>query len=248
MATLNLLTSSYNGKLGEAYGVTQYHKKYVKAVPFSHTPHNSLQTRCVRSFEILNRFSSTVSKYFFSYMNLSSKKMSKHNAVAKLFKPLISTHVINFSKITEVFGNTETFFVSTAEYDEDTQRFYVVIQNLSNELLYSDSVYFIGIFSNNGIFKGGITDHASSGAYRFYLNSPYDEEDFLIVLRSVKKSSRYYLFGAYTTFTKLPLISAQTLWTSRFDNPEDFTLNGTILDCSTVSFSEYNNGVLIVAT
>ena len=33
MAKINLLTSSYNGKLGETYGVIQYGKHFAKAIP-----------------------------------------------------------------------------------------------------------------------------------------------------------------------------------------------------------------------
>lgn len=40
MGFINLLTSSFEGKLGEAYGVRQYGKHFAKAIPFSHFPKN----------------------------------------------------------------------------------------------------------------------------------------------------------------------------------------------------------------
>ena len=78
MGKINLLKADYIGKVGQTYGVRQYRQSIVKATPFSHSPHNTAQTKAVRAFEKLNRFSSYVAKTFWRYLNLSDKKMYRH--------------------------------------------------------------------------------------------------------------------------------------------------------------------------
>lgn len=111
MGTINLLNASVNGKLGELYGTKQYGNSYLKAIPFSHSPHNETQEKCVRAFEKLNRFSSGIAKVFFNYMGLNNRKMLKHNAVAQLFKPIIQSKsfiINNITKIVKKDGTTKT--------------------------------------------------------------------------------------------------------------------------------------------
>lgn len=102
MGEINILTASFNGKLGELYGTKQFGEKLVKAIPFSHAPHSKTQKNSFTAFACLNRFSSGIAKQFFSYMGLSNKKMLKHNAVANLFKPCVQNHVFNISNLADV--------------------------------------------------------------------------------------------------------------------------------------------------
>ena len=54
MATVNLLTASFDGKLGETYGAKWKSTHTIKAIPFSHAPHGEKATNAVRAFEKLN--------------------------------------------------------------------------------------------------------------------------------------------------------------------------------------------------
>lgn len=116
MGKINLLTSSFEGKLGELYGTKQYGNHYLKAIPFSHTPHSESQKNAFSAFGCLNRFSSGVAKAFFPYLGLKNKTMLKHNAVAQLFKPCVSGHVFNITNLTQIIKpdssvNLETFTI-----------------------------------------------------------------------------------------------------------------------------------------
>lgn len=62
MGNLNLLKAGYNGKVGQTYGVETKGSFYIKAVPFSHTPHNNSQNQAKNRFIGLNRIASAVVK------------------------------------------------------------------------------------------------------------------------------------------------------------------------------------------
>lgn len=89
MATVNLLTASFDGKLGETYGAKWKSTHCIKAIPFSHAPHGEKATNAVRAFGKLNRIAGGIAKTFWPYLNLSNKNMLNHNAVAKWLKSLL---------------------------------------------------------------------------------------------------------------------------------------------------------------
>lgn len=110
MATMDLLKATINGKIGNVYGARQRAQTYLKAVPFSHTPHSQSQTKSVRAFEKLNRLSAGIAKGFWQFMGLSDRKMLKHNAVAALLKPAIENKtflISNLGKVIKKDGTTE---------------------------------------------------------------------------------------------------------------------------------------------
>lgn len=119
MGTINLLNASVNGKIGELYGTKQYGNSYLKAIPFSHSPHNETQEKCVRAFEKLNRFSSGIAKVFFNYMGLNNRKMLKHNAVAQLFKPIIQNKSFIINNITKIIKKDGTTKVTALKIDKE---------------------------------------------------------------------------------------------------------------------------------
>lgn len=117
MGKVNLLTGSYVGKVGEQYGSDWKGIHCIKAVPFSHAPHSETQTKSVRAFECVNRIAGSLAKKFWKNLNLSDRKMLKHNAVAQFLKPLIFDHafvISNWSALCRQDGNT---FISQANID-----------------------------------------------------------------------------------------------------------------------------------
>lgn len=124
MGKINLLTSSFNGKVGELYGAKQYGSHYVKAIPFSHAPHSEKQNNAFSAFGCLNRFSSGIAKVFFSYLGLSNKTMLKHNAVAQLFKPCVENHIFNISNLSSIIKSDSSVTLEsfTIDYNKNVIR------------------------------------------------------------------------------------------------------------------------------
>ena len=98
MAEMNLLQGSIRGSMGGQTGARVNGKNVVKKKIWSKTPGNETQTKCVRSFEALNRVSSAIAKRFWYYLGLRQGNMHKHNAVAKKFSAVVGGHVFNPAK------------------------------------------------------------------------------------------------------------------------------------------------------
>ena len=196
MATQNLLKASFNGKLGKIYGTKEYGKRYVKAIPFSHAPHSRTQTQCVRAFEILNRISARVAKDYFNHLPLSSRKMSKMNAVAQFLKPLVKNHVFEGENITDVFGTNETFTVSGLNFDTVNKRVVFFVQNIIDTQFLSDNEYFCGLFTENGYTLSTLVESANSFDAVLEYDSLWYERLFFFVFRTAKRSGKLVLLSA----------------------------------------------------
>lgn len=244
MATINLLTSSFNGKLGAHYGVSQYNKKYVKAVPFSHTPHNKLQSKSVRAFEILNRISAQIARAYFDYLPLSAKDMSKMNCVAHLLKPLVSEHLFDATQLSVVFGDKETFYVKKAEMNEEQTSFLVTVENLADERTFQDSAYYIGIFDYYGYLKGDLVFEGNSFSAYIPCIKQTTTENNILIMRVVKRSGKKILFGSWSLGAVLKLISNSILWTSRFTYANDFELSGEVLTATQRTFENISDEII----
>lgn len=246
MATVNLLTSSFNGKLGAHYGVSQYNKKYVKAVPFSHSPHNAIQNKSVRAFEVLNRISAIISKSFFPFLPLSTRKMSKINAVASFLKPTVKNHKFDAYSLIDVFGDKQSFSVESFYLDEDNSFYFFDIKNLENELTYSDSAFFIGIFNELGYCKGYTVEHANSFSLRLPVDLSVGGADTIIILRCVKRNNKYIPLGCFSDVDEGKIISLGVVYCERFPFPNDFSLVNGIWGITELNFSDLSDGILYI--
>lgn len=112
MGRLNLLKGSFEGKVGEIYGAKQRRKCFAKAVPFSHTPHNSAQKNAFSAFQCLVRLSSGLSKYAWYMFGFYAKDMSKHNKICQFLRPLVSGGVFNLPKIADLLYKDGSFTLS----------------------------------------------------------------------------------------------------------------------------------------
>lgn len=120
MGSMNLLKASINGKVGEVYGAKWKGQNVIKAVPFSHAPHNEAQTNAVRAFECVNRVAGGLAKYFWYYLNLSDKKMLKHNAVAQWLKPALKDGVFTLSAIPALVRDDGTTSIAAVSVNRST--------------------------------------------------------------------------------------------------------------------------------
>ena len=114
MATVNLLTASFDGKLGETYGAKWKSTHTIKAIPFSHAPHGEKATNAVRAFEKLNRIAGGIAKTFWPYLNLTNKKMLNHNAVAKWLKSLLVDNQFVITNFPAVVADNENAVINLA--------------------------------------------------------------------------------------------------------------------------------------
>lgn len=155
MGIMNTLNGSYTGKVGSTYGVRQYRKNIEKVVPFSHAPHNITQTNSVRAFEALNRFSSFVSRVFWQFLNLSDKKVLKHNAVSKWFAPVVKNHTFSLENIEEVIPTNPTLYFIDIQADFDHNTVVVQLHNSKFSQYTSDEKIFIAFVTEKGVVKAG---------------------------------------------------------------------------------------------
>lgn len=185
MGKMNTLNAEYIGKVGQTYGVRQYGKSIEKAVPFSHAPHNVTQTRSVRAFEKLNRFSSYVAKTFWRYLNLSDKKMYKHNAVAQWFKPCVRDHKFSVENLVFVIPQNPTLHFGNINIDFENKQATIEIVNSPYSVNTTKEDIFLALVSDNGTVKAGGAFSSASQT----ITLAWDYNDFVSLTVVMFKSS-----------------------------------------------------------
>lgn len=185
MGKMNLLRADYIGKVGQTYGVRQYRESIVKATPFSHAPHNTAQTKAVRAFEKLNRFSAYVARTFWRYLNLSDKTMYRHNAVAKWFKPCVADGVFQLGNLVTVIPSNETLQLTNVTIDFDTKTATISYVNSSYSAQTTSENIFVALVADNGTVKAGGAFSAVSQTLSF----TWDYTDFVTLSVVMFKSS-----------------------------------------------------------
>lgn len=185
MGKLHLFNGGYTGKLGVTYGVKAKRQNLVKVIPFSHTPHNTAQTKAVRAFEKLNRFSSFVARVFWYNLNLDSRKMLKHNAVAKWLAPCVRGGAFRLGNLHAVIPSNESLKITAADFDFDTRSARISFENSPfSENTTSESIL-IALVTDNGTVKAGGKFSAVSQTLSF----TWDYTDFVSLSVVMFKSS-----------------------------------------------------------
>lgn len=185
MGKINLLKADYIGKVGQTYGVRQYRQSLVKATPFSHTPHNTAQTKAVRAFEKLNRFSSYVAKTFWRNLNLSDKKMYKHNAVAKWLGIAVESGTFKLENLISVIPSNSSLRFGNIEIDFNSKTATVAVENSPLSPITTKEDIFIALVADNGTVKAGGAFSSISQTLQF----SWDYTDFLTLSIVMFKSS-----------------------------------------------------------
>lgn len=243
MATLNLLNASFNGKLGEVYGTKQHGNAYAKAIPFSHAPHSEVQTKCVRAFEKLNRLSSGIASVAFPFLNLSSKKMLKHNAVAQWLKPLISGKTFQPSKMADIIKTGNETEITNIDINLKTNSITISAKTNKEVSIINKKRWFIFVFDDLGQV--------------FLAEAP--KEDFFIktVTTTISRERYYYAMAFRSDFSvnkfllsglsiTIPLIVRNgILYTSLTEDSGNFTVENGILKY-TGSLYRIQNKLLII--
>ena len=153
MGKMNLLKSNFVGKVGATYGVEQHKNTYVKAVPFSHTPHNEKQNKAKNAFILLNRLSAAIAKYFWSYLDLSDREMYKNNAVAKWLKACLVDNQFVLENLGEVIPADGSLQLSSFSFDHQTYIFQMELENTQEtENIKNEKVY-MSVITNRMVTK-----------------------------------------------------------------------------------------------
>lgn len=184
MAQINILTSSYNGKLGTTYGTKQYNKHFVKAIPFSHAPRTKIQKESLSAFTKLNKVCSQIVKKYWQYLGLSDKKMYKNNALTQKLKALINNKVFDPLNIYSVYQQSSTIQINQTDIDNDKN--VITVNFIDNEITKNDfkKQFLMIVFSENAIT---------------YINETTDKQNFFFTKNVSNTENAFYYFLILST-------------------------------------------------
>lgn len=230
MGEINLLKASYTKKVGTTYGVKQYGKAIVKAVPFSHTPHNQKQKNALTAFTKLNRVASNIARVFWDYLGFSDKTMYKNNVISKWLKPCLQNNNFVIDNIAQVIPADGSLRITQNTYDTETRVFDVIIKNTPEAANYTDENIYIGIITTDGIIK---LQQVRQGV-EIHVSGKFSTVDFnsyrVFCFKSVKKSNKYIIKGfAITPEASMPIVENHIIYTDRADwHVQPYVLNHTL--------------------
>ena len=228
MATMDLLKATVNGKLGNVYGARQRAKTYIKAVPFSHSPHSKSQTRSVRAFEKLNRFSSGLAKGFWKYLGLSDKKVLKHNAVATLFKPMIANGFFSIQNIKNVIKKDGKTSILNFVVDNTTNTIYIEAQTTELFDKKNGSAWVLIVLDDTGYCYKVISPDKTYYKDNFKIQILPYHQYIAIAFRSDKKNTRQFLHGL--SISGLLYVLGKILIIDNFPTSDKYTISGKIIE------------------
>lgn len=180
MGELKLIKGAFNGKVGEFYGAKQHRKYYVKAVPFSHTPHNEKQKQAFSAFSCLQRMSAQFSRGLWQSLGLSAKNVNKINAVCHWLKPLISNRVFDLEKMNDVIPVGTELVLRDFSFSAETQSFSIDFQNLLKPYGLQDIKICYALIGASGQGYGAEAFYSNSGI-KIIPTTWQEEEDITLV-------------------------------------------------------------------
>ena len=174
MGKINLLRAGYEGKVGQTYGVAKKGLYDIKAVPFSHTPHNTKQTTAKNEFAGLNRIASKVVKKMWKYLSLSDKEMYRNNALCQAWKGALKGGAFHLENLKGVISEDGKLRIDTIKYDPQLFTFvYSSTEENPNEQT-KDQIIYLAIVTNRQITKADVSGRGNS----ILLSSVFDYIDF----------------------------------------------------------------------
>lgn len=243
MATMDLLKATINGKIGNVYGARQRAQTYIKAIPFSHAPHSTSQTKSVRAFEKLNRLSAGIAKGFWRYMGLSDRKMLKHNAVAALLKPAIENKVFLISNLGKVITKDGTTEILNFVVDRENNSILVEAQTAEQFDKKNGSAWVCLIIDDTGFC------YKCEAPAETYFNRTFrvqilpNRGYFAITFRSDKRNNRQFLHGL--SYSNIQYVTNGVLHIDWFPTKDFFAIQGQNL-VITDTTAQINNGKLVL--
>ena len=229
MGKINILKAGYSGKTGQTYGVEKKDRFIVKAVPFSHTPHNHSQNQAKDKFIGLNRIASAVVKKFWYYLGLSDKSMYRNNALTRAWKQALEGDVFLLENMEKVIPNVGALQIIENSFDYETFDYSYTITD--NEPLSEGQEQYIyaSIVTNRFITKQDV----SAKGQITTLKSSLDIVNFAFIQVYAFKARRYknkwYLSGLSITEKKYIIVVNGVFYMSRWQwNVKPFIKNGIL--------------------
>lgn len=199
MGKMNILKSGYEGKTGQTYGIKKGSQYYIKAVPFSHTPHNKKQNLAKLAFTRLNRIASVIAKTMWQYLQLSDKEMYRNNAVAQFLKASLINNEFYIENLAECIESTGELQLYSGTFNSQTYNFEYIIENTSHTENLKEEKVFLAIVTNECVVKA---KSLGSGRY-ILLSSIFNYIDFVyyqvLAFKSVPHGKKRILTGLFVS-------------------------------------------------
>lgn len=242
MGNLNLLKASYTGKVGQTYGVEHYKKAIVKAVPFSHTPHNEKQKKAKNAFTLLNRLSAVIAKNFWAYLDLSDKDKYRNNAVAQWLKGLLQNNQFILSNISEIIPEDRSLSLLDFNYDYQAYIFQITLKNLLESANINDEKVYISVVTNEMVTKFVKVEQGEN----IYQSGMFDYIDFayfqLLCFKEIPWYKKHKIKGLVLTAPVYVIIVNHVFYVMRWRwQSQPYVLDGTLYLPSGTVFIE--NGI-----
>ncbi|MGN1315537.1 MAG: hypothetical protein ACI4VW_00535, partial [Acutalibacteraceae bacterium] len=245
MGKLNIINANYMGKVGENYGTKWKNKSVIKAVPFSHAPHNEKQKNAWSAFQRLNRFVAYYSKNMSQYSSLSFKNKNKINVFATFFKNLIANGSFNINNIFNVINTTEKTEIIAANFYADLAQIQITLQKLKKIPYAEKDLVFIGCINQT-------SKHISCKVVEYNQENvilPYQPQDILTgaiyCFRMAKVQNKWRWINA--GIAKLNIIENGILYCSRFTTAGAAKVINGILVGTDKAFSGIQDGILKIS-
>ena len=229
MGKINILKAGYSGKTGQTYGVEKKDRFIVKAVPFSHTPHNHSQNQAKNKFIGLNRIASAVVKKFWYYLGLSDKSMYRNNALTRAWKQALEGDVFLLENLGKVIPNVGALQIIENSFDYETSDYSYTITD--NEPLSEGQEQYIyaSVVTNRFITKQDV----SAKGQITTLKSSLGIVDFAFIqiyaFKARKYKNKWYLSGLSITEKKYIIVVNGIFYMSRWQwNVKPFIKNGIL--------------------
>ncbi len=195
MGKINILKAGYSGKTGQTYGIEKKDGFIVKAIPFSHTPHNNKQVKAKDKFIGLNRIASAVVKKFWYYLGLSDKNMYRNNALCKLWKDSLIGDSFKLENLKSVISQNEELRLVTELFNADAMKFIYSAQDLLPGAGVKEQYIYLAIVTDNNITKADVAAKGNS----VVLSTTFDTVNFAYfqvwAFKSVRELKKWNLRG-----------------------------------------------------
>lgn len=216
MGKLNLLKAGYHGKVGETYGIAKKNLYDIKAVPFSHTPHNNKQVTAKNEFVGLNRIASQVVKTMWKYLSLSDKNMYRNNALCKEWKNALKGGRFSLENLKEVISEEGKLKIDTVKYDPNLLTFIYSANEVNPNEQSRNQIIYLAIVTNNQITKA----HTNGKGDSILLSSAFDYVDFAYfqvwAFKAVPGIKKWQLKGLAITNPVFVVIVNEVFFVSRW--------------------------------
>lgn len=245
MGKINILESGYEGKVGQTYGIKKGSQYYIKAVPFSHTPHNTKQNNSVRAFTRLNRIASNIAKTFWKYLELSDKTMYKNNAVAQYLKASLIDNTFFIENLAEIIESTGKLQLKSGSFNQQTYNFTYTMENEIETEKENEEKIYIAIVTNLCVVKASTQGQGKECT----LSSIFNYIDFvyyqILAFKSVPTTRKRKLTGLFISNRFYVIIVNGIFYMSRWQWERDpYIIEQTLYIPTKGNISE--NGVLYI--